>query len=194
MENQQYPIWKHSLMYGIYLGVVLIILSLLSFAAFAQQTENILISPKGDTVALKPIPLLEISPKIGDFNTNTKKYKEELKTIEEVYEIDTSAIRAKEYLEKEKKNLTENFDKLTLIKIENARREWRGYENTLVGWQTTITNRVAELDVTLFNVQVENQTWELTKKTAKELDIPKESVTRISEVISSSKELLKAPI
>ncbi len=171
---------------------VLIILSLLSFAAFAQQTENILISPKGDTVTLKPIPLLEISAKIGDYNANTKQYKEELKTLNEVYEIDTSALKAKVYLENEKEKITKNFDKLTLVKIENARREWRGYENTLVGWQTTITNRVAELDVTLFNVQVEKQTWELTKKTAKELDIPKESVTRISEVISSSKELLKA--
>ena len=171
---------------------VLIILSLLSFAAFAQQTENILISPKGDTVILKPIPLLEINAKIGDYNANTKQYKEELKTLDEIYEIDTSALKAKVYLENEKEKITKNFDKLTLVKIENARREWRGYENTLVGWQTTITNRVAELDITLFNVQVEKQTWELTKKTAKELDIPKESVTRISEVISSSKELLKA--
>ena len=31
MENQHYPIWKHSLMYGIYLGVVLIILSLVFY-------------------------------------------------------------------------------------------------------------------------------------------------------------------
>ncbi len=31
MENQQYPMWKHSLMYGIYLGVILIILSLVFY-------------------------------------------------------------------------------------------------------------------------------------------------------------------
>ena len=31
MENQQYPLWKHSLMYGIYLGAVLIILSLVFY-------------------------------------------------------------------------------------------------------------------------------------------------------------------
>lgn len=31
MEDQQYPMWKHSLMYGIYLGVVLIILSLVFY-------------------------------------------------------------------------------------------------------------------------------------------------------------------
>ena len=31
MENQQYPKWKHSLMYGIYLGVALIILSLVFY-------------------------------------------------------------------------------------------------------------------------------------------------------------------
>jgi hypothetical protein len=31
MENQQYPMWKHSLMYGLYLGVVLIILSLVFY-------------------------------------------------------------------------------------------------------------------------------------------------------------------
>ena len=44
---------------------VLIVLSFLSFAAFTQQTENILVSPKGDTVTLKPIPLLEINAKIA---------------------------------------------------------------------------------------------------------------------------------
>lgn len=160
--------------------------------SFAQPSENILVSPKGDTITIKPIPLLEINSKIGDYNTYSKKYKEELKTYEDVYEIDTSALKAKDYLENEKKKLTENSDNLTRVKVENARREWQGYENTLENWQKTITNRVAELDETLFNVQVEKQTWELTKKSANELDIPKESQTRINEVISSSKQLLKA--
>ena len=105
---------------------------------------------------------------------------------------DPTAAKARDYLNNEKKKLTENFDKLTRVKVENARREWQGYENTLANWQKTITNRVAELDETLFNVQVEKQTWELTKKSAKELDIPKESQTRVNEVISSSKQLLKA--
>jgi len=31
MENQNYPVWKHALTYGIYLGVALIILSLLFY-------------------------------------------------------------------------------------------------------------------------------------------------------------------
>lgn len=31
MENQQYPMWKHSLMYGLYLGIVLIVLSLVFY-------------------------------------------------------------------------------------------------------------------------------------------------------------------
>lgn len=31
MENQHYPMWKHSLMYGLYLGVVLIIVSLVFY-------------------------------------------------------------------------------------------------------------------------------------------------------------------
>ena len=35
-------------------------------ASFAQPSENILVSPKGDTIAIKPIPLLEINSKIGD--------------------------------------------------------------------------------------------------------------------------------
>ena len=39
MENQQYPSWKHSLMYGLYLGVVLIILSLV-FYILDLQGEN----------------------------------------------------------------------------------------------------------------------------------------------------------
>jgi len=39
MENQQYPIWKHSLMYGLYLGVVLIILSLV-FYILDLHAEN----------------------------------------------------------------------------------------------------------------------------------------------------------
>jgi len=36
MENQQYPIWKHSLMYGLYLGVTLIILSLVFYVLDLQ--------------------------------------------------------------------------------------------------------------------------------------------------------------
>ena len=39
MENQQYPSWKHSLMYGIYLGVVLIILSLVFYILDLQAVN-----------------------------------------------------------------------------------------------------------------------------------------------------------
>ncbi len=39
MENQNYPAWKHAIMYGIYLGAALIILSLL-FYVFDLYTEN----------------------------------------------------------------------------------------------------------------------------------------------------------
>jgi hypothetical protein len=39
MENQIYPAWKHAIMYGIYLGVALIILSLL-FYVFDLYTAN----------------------------------------------------------------------------------------------------------------------------------------------------------
>ena len=172
--------------------ILLLFFALFLNTVLAQEPENLLISPKGDSVIIKPIALLDISAKIGDFNTTSKQYKDELKTLEDVYVIDTSAVKAREYLNNEKKKLTEVNDKLTRVKVENARREWQGYENTLKEWQKTITNRVAELDETLFNVQVEKQTWELTKKSAKELDIPKESQTRINEVISSSKQLLKA--
>ncbi|MEZ5195054.1 MAG: DUF4199 domain-containing protein [Bacteroidales bacterium] len=31
MENENYPIWKHSFLYGIYLGVALIIVSLIFY-------------------------------------------------------------------------------------------------------------------------------------------------------------------
>jgi len=172
--------------------ILLLFFALFLNTVLAQEPENLLISPKGDSVIIKPIALLDISAKIGDFNTTSKQYKDELKTLEDVYVIDTSAVKAREYLNNEKKKLTEVNDKLTRVKVENARREWQGYENTLKEWQKTITNRVAELDETLFNVQVEKQTWELTKKSAKELDIPKESQSRINEVISSSKQLLKA--
>jgi len=39
MENQSYPAWKHAITYGIYLGIALIILSLL-FYVFDLYTEN----------------------------------------------------------------------------------------------------------------------------------------------------------
>ena len=39
MENQNYPAWKHAIMYGIYLGVALIVLSLL-FYVFDLYTAN----------------------------------------------------------------------------------------------------------------------------------------------------------
>jgi hypothetical protein len=39
MENNNYPAWKHAIMYGIYLGVALIILSLL-FYVFDLYTAN----------------------------------------------------------------------------------------------------------------------------------------------------------
>jgi hypothetical protein len=39
MENQNYPAWKHAMMYGIYLGAALIILSLL-FYVFDLYTES----------------------------------------------------------------------------------------------------------------------------------------------------------
>ncbi len=170
----------------------LIILSLLCFPVFSQKAENILISPKGDTVVIKPISLLDISPRIGEYNTNIKQYKEELKTTDEINIIDTSAAKAKLYLEIEKKKLGETLDHLSQVKMENAKREWRGYENTLSGWQTTITNRIESIEKTQFQVNVERQTWEITKKSSNELNIPKESLIRVDEVIKLTKDLAKA--
>lgn len=90
-----------------------------------QLPENALISPKGDTVFIKPISLLEISPKIGDFNAKVKRYQEDLKTMNDVYKIDTSVASARGYLEIEKNNLVENMDQLILVQIDNAKREWK---------------------------------------------------------------------
>lgn len=169
-----------------------IILSLLSFVVIPQQSDDIMVSSGGDTLVIKPITLLEISPKIGDFNTNLKTYKNELKTHQEIYEIDTSLNRAKEYLGNEKLSLTENVDNLTLVKIENARREWGGYEKILNDWESKVTDRITSIESTLFKVQFSKKTWETTKKSAKEQAIPQESLVRINETLSAAKNIEKA--
>jgi len=75
--------------------ILLLFFALFLNTVLAQEPENLLISPKGDSVIIKPIALLDISAKIGDFNTTSKQYKDELKTLEDVYVIDTSAVKAR---------------------------------------------------------------------------------------------------
>ena len=169
-----------------------ITLSFLSCVVFAQQSENILISPGGDTITVKPIPLLEISPKIGDFNTQLKVYKDKLKTYQEVYQIDTSVNKSRKYLADKKLQLVESIDKLSMVKIENAKREWNSYEKKLENWESIITKRITDLEATLFKIHVNKSIWELTKQSAKEQAIPEESVSRINDVIAVSAKLEKA--
>ena len=77
-----------------------------------------------------------------------------------------------------------------MLKIDNAEREWHGYGNTLDSWESTVNNRISNLEKTIFEIQVSKRTWELTKKSEVELDIPEESKNRIDEVIKTSKEYI----
>lgn len=159
------------------------------FVAIGQQSSNIMISPTGDTITLNAISILDISSKIIKFNSNQQQYTVKLDTSKQIYAIDTTAINAKDYLIDKKKLLDENTDELSLVKIENARREWLNYKSILQEWESTISQRIIELDLAIFNVQVEKRTWELTKASNKEQSIQKETLNKINEVIAEAKGL-----
>jgi small-conductance mechanosensitive channel len=175
----------------IYRRIFALIPFLLGTTIWGQQLQDTLVSPKGDTVIIKPVPLLEISPKIGEFNTNLKLYNEKLKTIEKVYEIDTSAINAEEFLNNEKTKIIESLDELTLVNIENEAREWRHYETILKNWESLIKDRITEIETAIFELQIVKRTWDITRQSSKKLEIPRESLTRINEVIASDNQLIK---
>jgi len=168
-----------------------VIIFISGFALFGQQTENILVSPSGDTIAVSPIEIINISQKIVEFSTKQKTYSEKLITTKTVYEIDTSSRNIKDFLTEGKSKLTENIEQLSLIKLDNTKREWKGHYQTLEDWETKVTDRIVDLDVTLFNIQTEKEIWILTHQSAIAEKTPKESVNRINEVIRAIREIEK---
>ena len=157
-----------------------------------QQSSASLVSPTGDTIIITSISVLDLSSKILDFDSNQKTFINNLKTRDEILEIDTSSLKAADYLKSKREQLEEDIDNFTLVQIENANREWLNYKNTLEKWEGLISNRITELENTIFRIQVEKKTWELTKETNKKQSIPKESLNRINDVLLQVKKLESA--
>jgi len=167
--------------------MILISMAILGDFAVSQKSESILISQAGDTVVINPISLLDINPKIGEFNAQLNQINEELKIVPEIFEIDTSSMSVKEYFDIEHRKITEDLDKFTLVKIENAEREWQGYAEKLEDWDNILSKRITAIEETIFKIDVNKLTWELTRNLDTELGIPTESLNRIDEVINTSK-------
>jgi len=150
--------------------------------AHAQQNENILINKAGDTIYLQAISSLNINAKLEEANTNFKKYNEVLKPHPQVNNLDSLISSAGEYLQDntEKIYSTEEF---TIRGLEDYKREWLGYDKELDKWQTLLANRISEVDLNLFKLNVDIITWQLTSKKSREEGLPKELLDNANESI-----------
>jgi len=166
---------------------ILQVLILTSFIvqSFAQQSDNILVSNSGDTVVIVPVQTVEINSKLEESRTSLKKYTDILKTNQNIIRVDSSVKSAKAYLIEHKEKIYGHKD-LSIRVIDDYKREWQGYEKELNNWQSTVSDRISNIDKSIFELKVITSTWEASRKIAREENLPDEVLSRIADILSIS--------
>lgn len=167
------------------LQIILIILFSLSyFSLISQEKTDYLVSPDGDTVTIKAIPLAEITTNVESTTAQLKKIEGriiptgDLLTFDSIYKNMDKEIRQKI------KILETTDDYYSSRNLENDLAEWEGIKDRLGKWKESINERITLLQGDLFEIQVMNAIWNKTIAGYKKGGVPE-------NVLSSEKDLLK---
>jgi small-conductance mechanosensitive channel len=156
--------------------------------SFGQQGENILVSNSGDTAVIVPVQTVEINSKLEESRTSLKKYTDILQPNQNILVVDSSVRSAKSYLFEHKEKIYGHKD-LSIRIIDDYKREWLGYEKESDNWQSTVSDRISNIDKSIFAVKVISSTWETTRQLAREENLPDEVLSRIADIVSISKSI-----
>jgi small-conductance mechanosensitive channel len=164
---------------------VLLLFCLSTFlTSFTQDDENIRISPKGDTIIIKPVPLAEIPNKIENTISRIKKIEENLKPTDELLTFDSIYDKYVADIKEKKARLESREGYYSLTSLETDMREWESLANILQQSKEKISDRVVIIQNDHFEVGTLISTWNITIKSVKEGGVPE-------TVLTSEKDLLK---
>jgi len=170
--------------------IFLFFLMLFNLSAAGQNDKNFVVSSLGDTVFISPIAVVEVNSSIEKLTAKLNELSKKTESTPEVVRIDTVLRKANELLIREKERLAFEQESLNIRTLDDLTTQWSDYDEILNNWQTTIKNRLNELEGLNFELRTIQRTWELTKEQASEKQAPPATITRISEVIASLNEII----
>lgn len=166
---------------------LLFIFSLFGFLLFAppiqaQEPEEWMISPKGDTIPIEAIPVLEINTRLEGLRNQMNQFEVVLRPDKEIFKLDTLFREVDTLLNNEESEL-EDFKRFqTISSVDDSKRLWKRYDNIVKEWSSQVSKRIEELDATVFSIQRLERTWEKTEIAAREENLPQESILRIQSI------------
>ena len=162
------------------------------YTAFSQEAKTKeMISPTGDTVVIKAIKLSQITSHIEQSYNVIKQVKQVLEDNKEFEKFDSIYRKGIKVLEDEKNKIIKNKDEITLLELDNYKKQWLANQERANLWKEKIQKRVKTLNETLYKTDVLKEEWVLTYQQAVESGVPDKVLTSVSDLIIQLKKLKK---
>ena len=148
-----------------------------------DKAQDIIISPAGDTIAIKPYPLSEITTNVENTYQEAKKISATLLENKELGVFDSVYSIAFARLDSLKQTILLREEYFSITDIDNILREWDTYSKVLNEYKDMISERVMILQNDLFEVQKMEKVWRLTLKTERASGTSEEGLASVKDVI-----------
>ena len=160
---------------------LLIVFQLAQLSA-QEVKDDILVSPKGDTIYIKPVPLSEITGNIENAYDKIKKAEERLKPDKDFLKFDSLYKVALKELDSLRATIMTK-EEFSVKDINDKIKKWNQYSVTLINWQKKINERIRILEADLFDISVLKETWKQTLTGAREGGVPANLLTTVTDLI-----------
>ncbi|RLD65685.1 MAG: hypothetical protein DRI95_08080, partial [Bacteroidetes bacterium] len=161
------------------------------FAKAQEPLSEIFITLAGDTVIIHPVVITDINSKIKSISQRVNSINKGMVKNQEVVRVDSLIIADKLLITEENSRIEGIKEFVTIKNIEDLKREWSAYHDQYTGLQENITKRTKWFESELEYVNIEIQTWRLTKKALKNEKAPAEILKRIIATTNELKKLKK---
>jgi small-conductance mechanosensitive channel len=153
---------------------------------FSQSSGDTLFSTRGDTVVIRSIPIPEINTHMEEVNSRMAGFPKVIHKRNEITEIDSLLLEAYKTAEEEEARIANTESELSLRSLQDLKRQWEGYQSSLLKWQNFLSKRVTELVDNAFEARGIKLTWQKTKTEAVAQQAPPESIERIQEIVDKA--------
>jgi len=173
--------------------LLLLLISFIHFpnVIFSQGSTDYLINPKGDTIVIEAIPILEINTRTEDVNTRMNRFPDVIRAKKDIATLDSLLNVARDLLDIEESRITDSEEFFTMRNIDDLNRQWKEYNEILSKWQNTLTNRIHELEENVFDASSIKLSWQKTEKEARKQNVLKETQDRVKDIIDRTKKIEK---
>ena len=171
-------------------GLLFLLFVFTSTRVLGQGTDPVyLVSPTGDSILVKAVPLSVITDSIEKAFDKIKKIENNLLPDPALAKFDSIYDSALDGLETEKTKIFETNEHSSIRKIDEALSKWKNYSHDLTDIKDNVSNRIKILEEDGFEVEVLIETWGQTLRSAREGGLPANVLTNVTEFISRTKAL-----